>query len=148
MHEIKVNVMGSATLILVAIGLVVFVMRARSSDAQWAQRILTGLANGRTSIERHIDWEHLKTLDVEVGATYAKLPSDQDRRRYRQAFIQNFAKGFAQSGARPEAFVNWRIQERGDGDTLVAADYPAKRKTLLVRIARDGGRRLEALQWQ
>lgn len=148
MADTKLNLMGSATLVLAAIGAAVFVMRARASDADLAQRILTGLANGQASIERRINWEHLQALGVNVGATYTRLPSDQERARYRDTFIRGFAEGFQRSGARPESFVNWRVQEREEGYSVVAADYAAKRRTLLLRLAKSGGRRLEGIQWQ
>ena len=117
-------------------------------DVRFCRDVLTDLARGRQSAQARIDWDRLKALDVDVGATYAKLPNEQEKRQYRQAFIANFATGFSQSGARLDGFANWRVQSDQAGDRVVAADYKPKQKTLLFRISGAWRKRLEAMQWE
>ena len=131
------------TVVVVAVGL-----RLVNRDVRFCRDVLTDLALGRQSAQARIDWEKLKALDTDVGAAYSKLPNEQEKRQYRQAFIANFATGFSQSGGRLDGFANWRVQGDQAGDRVVAADYKPKQKTLLFRISRAWRKRLEAMQWE
>ena len=117
-------------------------------DVGWCRRVFTGLAQGSQYIQDSIDWERLKALNADVGSEYRRMPNEEERANYRQAFISQFARGFRQSKAAYDQFTNWRVLERGQDAVVVAADYPAKQSTLLFEISELGGRRLEAIKWQ
>jgi hypothetical protein len=104
--------------------------------------------SGRQSVQSRIDWERLKALEVDVGATYAALPDEKEREAYRQAFIERFSRGFGSTGAGLKDFAGWRVQERAEDRTVVAADYPKKRKVLLFELSALGGRKVTGIRWQ
>ena len=138
-------VTGSLLLILAMAGLATAGARLIRTEVGFCRDAFAGLAQGRLSAERQVDWEHLQAMGVDVGETYRRLPNAQERRQYRQAFIGQFAGGFASSGATTRAFTNWRRA----GGRLVAADYPAKQKTLLCGVSGSWiTRRIVSLQWQ
>jgi hypothetical protein len=149
MERTQTPVVGTAVL-LVAIGAIgVFAMRSGGGDVELCRRTFQGLAEGRPGVQRSIGWERLKALDVDVGAAYAKLPNDGERRQYRQAFIQQFSEGFRRTGGNPEAFVGWRAQGRtDDGRVVVAADYEGKDKTLLLQLSGGWHKKVVGIQWQ
>ena len=144
--EIASGKLMYASVTLVVIGLVAFVMHVMHHDVHRGQRILAGLVRGHASVSRGIAWERLKALDVDVGATYTHLPNDQERRAYERSFISHFAEGFRLAGGNSTAFTNWRVQERTDHQVVIAVDYPIRHKTLLLSL--DGTGRLEAIQWR
>lgn len=141
-------VMGSIALALLAVAGGVFIMRLRESDVRFCRALLEDLADGKPSVNRQIDWARLVALDVDVGATYAQLPSDQERARYRRAFIEHFSKGFRQAGGASKGFRHWRVHAREAQRVVVAADYEARQKTLLMTIPASGPKKLEAIRWQ
>ena len=108
------------------------------AEVRFARRVFAGLATGTQSVHNVVDWEHLQAAGGDVGATYRELPGLPEQAAYRQTFIQSFAEGFRKEQGRLEAFTDWR--QHGDG--VVAADYPAKGKTLLLRISKRGSQRL------
>lgn len=147
MERTATPLIGSAVLVLAIGAVAVFAMRG-GSDVEVCRRVFQGLAEGRPGVHRRIDWERLKALDVDVGATYAALPDNQERARYRQAFIERFAAGFQGTGGRPEAFVGWRAQGRtDDGRVVVAADYEGKHKTLLLGVSGGWRKKVVSIQW-
>jgi hypothetical protein len=127
---------------------VVFAVRASGSDVTFCRSALENLARGKPAAQRQIDWTRLKALDVDVGAAYSQLPSEQEQRDYRRAFIARFADGFRQGGGKLDAFSQWRVAEPKDGMTVVAADVPATQRTLLFQISKASGRKLVGIQWQ
>ena len=112
-------------------------------DIRFCRRALAQLVNMNLSVGRSIDWAHLQALEVNVGATYAALPSRQEQADYEQAFIRNFAGGFRKNGGRLDGFTRWRVASDG----TVSADYPAKQKTLVFHLSGGKGRQLEGLGW-
>ena len=85
---------------------------------------------------------------MDVGAAYSRLPSEQERRDYRRAFIARFAEGFRQGGGQLNAFSQWRVTEPKDGMTVVAADVPKTQRTLLFQLSKAGGRKVIGIAWQ
>lgn len=141
-------IIGSIALVLVIAGVLLLALRVRESDAAACRAILTGLAQGKSFVARRIDWNHLTAMGVNVGETYTKLPDDKQRADYRQAFVTQFARGFQQSGARPKDFVRWRLERREQDRVVIAVDYPAKKKTLLMSLPSSGTKKLEDIRWQ
>ena len=137
--------------LLATAAVAVFVLRASRSDVDLCRAVLAGLTQGRSSVAGQIAWERLRALDLDVGATYVKLPNAKEQGEYRQAFIENFAAGFQRTGASLPQFTGWRVQERSKGTIIVAADYAARQKTLLLTLPANAswwGKKIEAIQWQ
>lgn len=148
--------------VVAVVGLIVLLLRNPQEDTvRWTRRTFEALASGRASVQPRIAWEALQAVGVDVGATYTKLPNAREQAQYRQAFLRELAAGFRQAGARPEAFVNWRIAEKSaeaaemsaEGAeksgrmTVVAADYPDKQKTLLITLTAGKPRQVVGIQW-
>ena len=131
---------------LVGVAIVAAVVRGIHGDVRMGQRVIEGLAGGNTAISRAIRWDRLRTLDVDVGAAYRRLPNDAERRAYEHSFIAQFAAGFRRAQGDAKAFTGWRVEGHQNGQTLVAVDYPPHHKTLLLTFG--AGRKLEGLQWQ
>lgn len=137
-----------AVLALVVGALALVGLRLNHPEVRFCRAAFTKLAAGHPAVSRQIAWDRLQAIGVDVGATYTKLPNDQERRAYQAAFIEQFSAAFKQAGGTPKAFVGWRLADAGDEQMVVAADYPATHKTLLVSIPRSGHRQIEGLQWQ
>jgi len=134
--------------------LTVAVVMAVVLGVQWSRRdvnfcraVFKRMASGRPSVEKHIGWEQLKAIGVDIGAEYVAFPNDTERADYRQAFIASFAKGFKSTGGLPGSFKNWRVVDRGAGTVTVAADYAAKGKTLLFDVSTLAGRHVVGIRW-
>ncbi|GEM_PF-6274077 len=123
------------------------VLNVTRGDVDRGRAVFSGLVYGRQNVQRDIEWEHLRGLDVDVGQAYRALPSDKERTGYRRAFVENFAKGFAIAHAKVSDFVNWRIAQRSPETVSVAADYRGKGRTLLVML-NASTKHLVSLQWQ
>ena len=141
-------VIGSIALAILAAVVLVVIARIVQSDVAFCREVFRGLVEGKPSVQRRIDWEHLSALNVNVGATYTRLPNDQERADYRRTFIEHFSKGFRQVGGTTAGFRHWRVLARKDQKVVVAADYEAKQKTLLMSVPASGTRKLETIQWQ
>lgn len=148
MEKTQTPVVGLLVLVLLAAAAAMGVMRMSKTDVEFCRKVLNGLVEGRPSVQRWIDWEHLKALEVDVGATYTHLASDAERAQYRRAFVESFSKGFRQANGVLNAFRHWRVHERGDGRIVIAVEYEAKQKTLLLSLPASGKKKLEAIQWQ
>lgn len=140
--EQRVGMAFVAASVVAAAAAGALIVRAGSGEVRRCQRVFAGLARGDAGVRAAIDWERLKALDVDVGAAYAQLPDEQEKREYERAFIRSFAQGFRQGGAAVKGFTNWRMSEDG----TVRADYPAKQKTLRLRLSPDG-RRVQEIGW-
>lgn len=134
--------------VLAALAVVAVVMRLSQGEAGFCREVFRNLVNDRQAAQRQIDWEHLQAVGVDVGKTYTELPNDQARAQYRKAFVDNFAMGFRQAEGTLDSFRNWRVHARDGERVVVAVDYEAKHKTLLLSIPASGRRKLEAIQWQ
>jgi len=148
MEKTQTPVVGSIILATVLMAGAAMVMQRHHGHVTFCQGLLRGLIHGQQSVSSQIDWAHLKALGFDVGAHYTALPNDQERTKYRQAFVVGFANGFSQVGGRPTIFSRWRVLSHEDGRIVVAAHYEAKHKTLLMTLPASGKPQLEALQWQ
>lgn len=134
-----------ATIVLVCI---FFLFQSRTEDVNLARSIFRDLVGGRYGVAKYIDWENLKGLSVNVGATYAKYPTEKERVGYKKAFVHNFSQGFRWARGDFKSFVNWRIYSKDGAQTIVAADYQGRGKTLLVTLSGAGRKKLTSLQWK
>ena len=144
----QINLKAAGVVALAVAAAVLWGPRLWHNDVQVCQRVFAGLVRGDEGIHDAIDWEHLSAMGVEAGKTFAALPNDWERTRYKQMFIAGFAKGFAENGAKASDFTGWRVRERNGEQTLVAADYASKGKTLLLGLSHAGGGKLTSIQWQ
>ena len=133
---------------LLVVASVVGVARLSKGEAGLCREVFQGLVKGRQSVQQRIDWGRLKAMGVDVGATYAHLPDERARAEYRRLFVEHFSKGFLQTGASLGDFVRWRVQTQTPEEVVVAVDYPAKQKTLLLTLPATGAKRIQAIQWQ
>jgi hypothetical protein len=138
-------VWGPVALMLVGLG--VFALRMQERELAFCQRTFSELADGRQSAQQRIAWDRLQALDRNVAQEYLALPSEQDRARYRAAFIESFAKGFQHVEAKMDMFKNWRVFGRDQQQVIIAVDHAPKRRTLLFRVSRRAPMRLEGIQW-
>ena len=125
-----------------------FVFQIKGRDIRLARYVFNGLVNGSLGVEKHIDWERLRGLDMDVGAAYGKFSTEIERAGYRKSFIRYFSKGFKEAGAGLKSFVNWRIYSKDSVKTVVAADYPGRKKTLLLTFPSAGRKKLYSMQWK
>ncbi len=139
--------MKYAAAVLVVVGGLLVFLQSVSAEIRVCRSALEGLSRGQAWAQGRVDWNRLSAMGMNVGATYASLPNDRERARYRQAFITQFSKGFKGTGASARDFINWRVVERETDRIVVAADYPGKGKTLLMTITARGKQRVESIQW-
>ena len=136
---------AAVALVVAGVGVAV---RLSQGEAGFARTFFVKLMNGNPAVEDAIDWEHLKAMEVDVGKTYTGLASDKERADYRNTFLASIAKGFQQTGARTADFVHWRVHERADHRTVIAADYAKKRRTILLSFSDAAEKKkLTGIQW-
>jgi hypothetical protein len=136
---------------LVGVGAIVAVTSLIGQDVRSARRIFAGLVAGDQRVCRQIAWDRFTVLDADLGQVYRELADDQERTQYTQAFVSNFAAAFQREGGKVTDFVNWRKDVDAKGGAVVAADFPAWKKTLHLRVGGSGfgqRSRLEAMQWK
>lgn len=119
-------------------------LHMHNQEVNLCRFVFSGLVKGSYGVQRFIDWENLQVLDVDVGATYTKLPTEKEKLNYKKSFIKNFSVGFKQGGGRLKSLTHWRIYDRDREKTVVAADY--RDKIVLFTVSKYG-RRLITLQW-
>lgn len=117
-------------------------------DIEFCHQIFSGLIKGSFSVQKLIDWENLKAVGVDVGATYLSLPDEKQKSAYQESFIKGFSLAFRQAGGKLKSFTNWRISDKDIEQTQVAVDYKEKGKTLLFTISKPGKRKLVGIQWK
>jgi hypothetical protein len=139
---------GYAILAVIGAGLLIGLTRIGRSDVRFCREVLEGLVNGRPAVHRRIDWGRLQAAGVDVGTTYSALPNAKERVQYEQAFIANFARGFAQAQGRVSDFHDWRVAAREPGGVVVAADFKDSGRSLLFLVGTQGARKLAALEWK
>lgn len=123
-----------ALLVLVIAAALALVVKIKNTDIDFCRSVFNGLAQGKVSVERFIDWQNLKALDKDIGADYRGLPDENQRLAYRRAFIRSFAMGFRQGGARPGNFTHWRPYSRDSNKIIVAADHLGRDRTVIKTI--------------
>jgi hypothetical protein len=138
---------GYATLGLVITGLALVAIRSSGRDVKFCRTLFRQLVDGKPAAQQHIAWETFQAIGKNIGEEYQALQDGYQRTKYQVAFVENFAKGFRQSGAAFEDFKNWRMYARGDDATIVAADYPNTAGTLLFHVTRGRPTRLQRIQF-
>ena len=136
--------MEYAVAIVLAVGVVAAILVLPGREVRLCKRLLGGLVQGKLSVGTGIAWDRLTALGMDVGAAYAQLPNLEEQAAYQEAFIQNFANGFRQSGATLKVFKHWRVQQDG----TVAVDYPEKQRTLVFRLSSTKPLQLTGLAWE
>jgi hypothetical protein len=144
----ETRTIGYVALGVGAVVIITGIARLTTGEARSAQRLLGRLARGEVSASRTIAWERLQAMGVDVAGTYAKLPNEQERRGYRQAFITQFAAGFAKMSGSLDRFRNWRVASREAGTVTVAADVTDAQRTLVMTFSKGWGRKLVGMRWQ
>lgn len=137
-----------AFLIVIIIVALVFFLQMKNQDIRLCQHIFQGLIKAGYSVQKFIDWENFKALDVDVGVTYSKLANEEERSSYKKAFIKNFSQGFKQVKGESGAFTHWRIDTKDAEKVVVACDYSVRHKTLLFGLSKIGKTKLTSLQWR
>ncbi len=145
MKKENLQLLGFA-LILGIIIFLIFSFGIRKNDVDFCRGLFKSLIQGSQSAQKLIDWESLKAMGVDVGATYAKLPNAKEKTNYRKSFIKSLSQGFYNSGGQFRAFTNWRIYKHAGPGAIVAADY--KQKTILFTLSEGEKRKLTAIQWE
>ncbi len=135
-------------LIILALILAVYLYRQQPNDIELCRGIFQGFVEGKQDMEKFVDWEHLKALGLDVGATYSKLANAKEKEAYRREFYKSFARGSRQAGGKFQAVTNWRIYQKGGLETVVSADYNLKSKTVLFTLFESGGKKLINIQWE
>lgn len=131
------------------IALAVFLISSfgiRKDDITFCRWVFKSLTSGKLSVEKYIDWEKLKAMGVDVGATYTKLPNAREKKDYRKSFIRNLSKGFIKSGGKAEAFTNWRVSQKEGLKAIILADY--KNGTIAFTIYGYEKRQIIAIAWE
>lgn len=117
------------------------------NDVELCRDIFRGFVEGDRSSQNSIDWERLKALGYDVGATYSKLPNAQEKEDYRREFYKNFSLSFKRNGGRFEAFTNWRIYEQNGPTAIIAADYKEKSTTVLFTLSGFEKKKITNIKW-
>ncbi|MDD5196843.1 MAG: hypothetical protein WC937_02690 [Candidatus Omnitrophota bacterium] len=132
----------------IVIVFLLIVFQVKTGDINLCRAIFKDLTAGRYGVQKYIDWEHFQGLDVNVGITYSKFSTEQEKTGYKKAFIQSFSRGFKGAGGRFRAFINWRIYSKNNQQVVIAADYRSRNKTLLLALSNAGKKKLISLQWK
>ena len=135
-------------LISLAVIFIIFLRAKPKNDLELCRDIFWGFVEGRQSLQNYIDWEHLRALGLDVGATYRKLPNPKEKEDYRREFYKNFSVSFKRNAGRFEAFTNWRIYEKAALGTIIAADYKLKSKTALFTLSGFENKKLTNIKWE
>lgn len=125
---------------IVIILAVFFATRSRG-DADYCRKIFYGLIAGRQSVQSLIDWENLKVLGLDIGATYNKLPDEKEKANYRAAFIKSFPEGFKRGRGNKEVFTNWKVYGINKDELSICAYDKKQKKTVLFGLAKRGGQK-------
>lgn len=137
-----------AILFLAIVASLVIFMHLKNQEANLCRSIFSGLASARYRVEKYIDWEGLKALGADVGASYKNLPNEEARTNYKKAFIRSFSNGFKRSGSRLGFFAHGRVYSKDNEKTVIAYDYLRYNKTLLFTLSKSGKRKLISIDWE
>lgn len=146
MAEVKYVLMLCAVVTATAWGL--GLARSHKNPVACGREVFDGLVAGKPAVAKQIAWERFSAVGVDVGASYRQLADKAARRTYERLYVESFAKGFRDFGGQPGNFVRWRETGEAEAYTVVAADYPAKGKTLLLAVSKQHPRQVAAINWQ
>ncbi|MDD5027469.1 MAG: hypothetical protein PHV58_03125 [Candidatus Omnitrophica bacterium] len=90
----------------IVIVFLLIIFQVKTGDINLCRAIFKDLTAGRYGVQKYIDWEHFQGLDVNVGITYSKFSTEQEKTGYKKAFIQSFARGL-------------KVQEETSGHLLI-----------------------------
>jgi hypothetical protein len=127
---------------------IIFIFSSGKSEVRLCQQVFLGLLTGRQSVENFLDWENIKVIGLNVGKLYSSLPDEKQKADYRKAFFKSLSVSFKKAGGRPELYTNWRIKGKNGSETIVAADYIDKAKTLLFTLVQNGRKKITLIQWE
>ena len=147
MNKENKQILGIILISLVVI-FIIFLRLKPKNDVELCRDIFWGFVEGRQSLQNSIDWDHLKALGTDVGATYSKLPNPKEKEDYRREFYKNFSVSFKRNAGTFEAFTNWRIYEKAALGTIIAADYKLKSKTVLFTLSGYEKKKLTYIKWE
>jgi len=136
MSEQKKYTLEYGILALVLAGAAFLIIQMQVQDVLMCKRLFRGLIEADMQVQKNIDWAHLKAVGKNVGAEYLTMRGSKRKAQYRQLFIQYFGQGFKAQKSKFEDFVNWRIYSKDLTKVVVAADYPAHKKTMLFTFSR------------
>jgi hypothetical protein len=142
------QILEFSVLAAVIFAFVLFIFQIRTGDINLCRAIFSDLTNGRYGVQKYVDWENLKGLTIDAGATYSSFSTEKEKAGYKKAFIQGFSWGFKKIGGKSQLFVNWRVYNKGDNQVIIAADYRGTNKTLLLTLSGAGRKKLTSLQWK
>ena len=120
----------------------------RGQDANFCRRAFYYLVKGRYAAQAMIDWEEFKSVGLDVGETYGKLPGDNEKELFKKGFINKFAAGFLQAEGAYKAFVNWRTYKKEKDFITVAVDYKKTNDVLLFTLAKGRRKKIQSIQWK
>ena len=143
----EIPILEYTVLAAVVIAVFLFIYQIKTRDVNLARSVFGGLVGGRYGVERNIDWENLRGLDINTGVVYSKFSTEIEKVGYKRAFIQSFSAGFKYSQGDLKSFVNWRVYSKDSDKIIVAADYQGYNKTLLFAFSKRG-RKLASIQWE
>lgn len=117
----------------------------KAGDTAFAKNTFESLARGDLAVVHSIDWETLQSLGIDVGKQYVVIASEEDKRRFREGFVTQFASSFQSTGSKVEQVVNWRVASQDKLKTVISADAPGG--TLSINVTeRDGQHKVSSLQ--
>lgn len=119
----------------------------KNGDVIFCRRALYYLTKGRNAAQAMIDWDNLKAVGVDVGATYSSF-DPANKKLYRKNFINRFAAGFLRVGGNYKSFVDWRVYEKNSDFVTVAVDYKKTGDVLLFELPRKGRKKVQIIQWK
>lgn len=116
------------------------------NDIEYAKKVFQLLAEGDESVKAMIDWEHLKMMNIDVGAMYTKTSGDDARDKNVSDFIKGYSTSFKKSGGSIDNLSNWREQSRDAANTVVAADGQMGQHILITVAHPNGQQKVSTLE--
>ncbi len=111
---------------------------ADADVVEFARSTFGSLSRGEVAAADKIDWERFKAMAQDVGRMYNMMPSDSERKAFRESFIKSFSKSFTDKGASADSLSNWRVDSKETTKVVVAASTP-NGKSLKVTVTTSGG---------
>lgn len=120
----------------------------KKDDVGLSREIFNNLLAGNQFVHKSIDWEHFQAFGFDIGRVYRALPDNKEKADYRKEFIKNLSSNFRKLGGNAGLFTDWRVYIRKGKDTIVAAYYKNKDKTILLILSGYGRKKLTSIQWE